>query len=41
MAGWGDGEWGALQWGGGEISQYIKVIYIKIKNYIESVIRIK
>ncbi len=43
MAGWGDGEWGPMPWGGiGEIiSRYIKIVRIKATDYIKMFIKPK
>ena len=37
-AGWGNGQWGKMPWGG-ILSQYIKITFIKIKNYFGAAIR--
>ena len=43
MAGWGDGQWGPMPWGGliEPISRYIKITYIKVANYITAHIKSK
>jgi hypothetical protein len=41
MAGWGDGRWDLMPWGGIAeiISQYIKIIRIKATNFIRMCIK--
>ena len=40
MAGWGDGKWGFMPWGG-IVDRYIKIIFIKAINYISMFFRVK
>ena len=40
MAGWGDGKWGFMPWGG-IVDRYIKIIFVKAINLIGMFFRIK
>lgn len=40
MAGWGNGKWGFMPWGG-IVDRFIKIIYVKITNFINMFFRVK